>query len=255
MDDDSTGGLATSAAALATFAVLICAWELGTWALSVPAWLLPAPSAIAAAAFDWRWDLLDGTAVTLYETLAGFALAIALGVPLACAVVYAPVLRKTLYPILLALQSVPKVAVAPILALWIGFGTLPKVVIVFLVCFFPIFVSTVAGLSAIPRPLLDLVKSLTATQAQIFQKIRFPMALPQIFVGCKVAITFAVIGAVIGEFVGSESGLGYMILISSSQSRTPLAFAAIAVLTLISMGLYYAVEFLERRLLPWAPRG
>ena len=157
--------------------------------------------------------------------------------------------------IMLAFQSVPKVAIAPLLALWIGFGTLPKVVVVFLVCFFPIIVATATGLAAVPAPLMDLIRSLSASTLQTFMKIRFPTAMPHIFVGLKIAITFAVIGAVIGEFVGSEDGLGYLILVSTSQSRTPLAFAALVLLTVMSIVLYYGIAFLERIVVPWAPKN
>lgn len=239
---------------LVTFAVLLLIWEAAVREAKIPAWLLPSPSVIGAAFVDWWRELLFHSLVTLYETLAGFALAIALGVPLAVAVVYSPVLQKTIYPILLALQSVPKVAIAPLLALWIGFGAMPKIIVVFLVCFFPIVVATATGLTAVPPALMDLIRSLSATPFQIFVKARFPTAMPHIFVGLKIAITFAVIGAVIGEFVGSESGLGYLILVSSSQSRTPVAFAALVVLTLMSIVLYYAVEFVERLMVPWATK-
>jgi NitT/TauT family transport system permease protein len=185
----------------------------------------------------------------------GFALAIAVSIPLAVAVVYSPILRNTIYPILLAFQSVPKVAIAPLLALWIGFGMLPKIIVVFLVCFFPIIVATATGLAAVPGPLMDLIRSLSASTLQTFVKIRFPTAMPHIFVGLKIAITFAVIGAVIGEFVGSEDGLGYLILISTSQSRTPLAFGALVLLTLMSIVLYYGIAFIERVVVPWAPKN
>jgi NitT/TauT family transport system permease protein len=174
---------------------------------------------------------------------------------LAVAVVYSPFLQNTIYPILLALQSMPKVAIAPLLVLWIGFGAMPKILVVFLVCFFPIIVATASGLSAVPPALMDLIRSLSATTFQTFVKIRFPTAIPHIFVGLKIAITFAVIGAVIGEFVGSDQGLGYLILISTSQSRTPLAFGALLILTIMSIVLYYAIEFLERLVVPWAPRN
>ncbi|RAI44825.1 ABC transporter permease [Rhodoplanes roseus] len=239
---------------LLTFSVLLLIWEAAVWQARIPAWLLPAPTVIGEAFADWWRELLTHSLVTLYETLAGFALSIALGVPLAVAVVYSPVLQKTIYPILLALQSVPKVAIAPLLALWIGFGAMPKIIVVFLVCFFPIVVSTATGLTAVPPALMDLIRSLSASPYQTFVKARFPTAMPHIFVGLKIAITFAVIGAVIGEFVGSESGLGYLILVSSSQSRTPLAFAALVVLTLMSIVLYYAVEYIERLMVPWATK-
>jgi NitT/TauT family transport system permease protein len=213
---------------------------------------LPSPSTIGVAFAEWRWELWGHSLTTLYETIVGFALSIALAVPLAVAVVYSPFLRKSIYPILLALQSVPKVAIAPLLALWIGFGALPKILVVFLVCFFPIIVATATGLASVPGPVMDLIRSLSATQLQTFIKIRFPNAMPHIFVGLKIAITFAVIGAVIGEFVGSESGLGYLILVSSSQARTPVAFAALVILTVMSIILYYLIEFIEKITVPWA---
>jgi NitT/TauT family transport system permease protein len=238
-----------------TFVALVALWELLVRQFNVPGWLLPAPSAIALALAEWREELVRHSLVTLYETLLGFALAIAISIPLAVAVVYSPLLRNTIYPILLAFQSVPKVALAPFLLLWIGFGMSPKIAVVFLVCFFPIVVATATGLSAVPEPLMELIRSLSASTLQTFIKIRFPTAMPHIFVGLKIAITFAVIGAVIGEFVGSAEGLGYLIVVSTSQSRTPLAFAALVLLTAMSIVLYYGVALIERIAVPWAPRS
>jgi NitT/TauT family transport system permease protein len=238
-----------------TLLALIGLWEvLARWS-GIPSWLLPAPSAIGDSMIDWRAELAWHSMVTLYEVLVGFALSIAVSIPLAIAVVYSPFLQNTIYPILLALQSMPKVAIAPLLVLWIGFGAMPKILVVFLVCFFPIVVATASGLSAVPPALIDLIRSLSATTYQTFVKIRFPTAIPHIFVGLKIAITFSVIGAVIGEFVGSDQGLGYLILISTSQSRTPLAFGALLILTIMSIVLYYAVEFVERLVVPWAPKN
>jgi NitT/TauT family transport system permease protein len=238
-----------------TFVLIIAAWEALVRWLQVRSWLLPGPVEIAYAMWDWRVELAGHALTTLYETLIGFALAIAVSVPLAVLVVYSPMLQNTIYPLLVILQSVPKVAIAPLLALWIGFGILPKVVVVFLVCFFPIIVATATGLSAVPTPLMDLIRSLSASTLQTFIKIRFPTALPHIFVGLKIAVTFAVIGAVIGEFVGSEYGLGYLILVASSQSRTPLAFGALVILTVMSIVLYYGIVLLERLVVPWAPKN
>jgi NitT/TauT family transport system permease protein len=239
-------------APLLTFAMLLLIWEGSAIYLAIPTWLLPAPSEIAKAFIEWRGELWYHTLVTLWETLAGFALSIVLAIPLAVLVVYSPLLRKSIYPLLLGLQSVPKVAIAPLLALWIGFGVLPKILVVFLVCFFPIVVATATGLTSVQPAVMDLIRSLSANQLQTFVKIRFPTAMPHIFVGLKIAITFAVIGAVIGEFVGAESGLGYLILASSSQARTPVAFAALVVLTIMSIVLYYAMEFIEKLAVPWA---
>ena len=239
----------------ATLIALVILWELLVRQFQIPAWLLPSPTLIGQAMVEWRSELIGHSMVTLYETLVGFALAIAISIPLVVAVVYSPILQNTIYPILLALQSMPKVAIAPLLALWIGFGTLPKIVVVFLVCFFPIIVATTSGLTAVPSSLMDLIRSLSASSLQTFVKIRFPTAMPHIFVGLKIAITFAVIGAVIGEFVGSENGLGYLILVSTSQSRTPLAFGSLVLLTIMSIVLCYAIALIERIAVPWAPRN
>jgi NitT/TauT family transport system permease protein len=253
---EATGGMWKSMlGATVTLIGLVVLWEVLVQRLQIPGWLLPAPSAIAQAMLEWRSELVVHTAVTLYETLVGFALSIAISIPLAVAIVYSPLLQNTIYPLLLAMQSTPKVAIAPLLALWIGFGAAPKIIVVFLVCFFPIIVATASGLTAVPASLMDLIRSLSASQIQTFIKIRFPTAMPHIFVGLKIAITFAVIGAVIGEFVGSENGLGYLILVSTSQSRTPLAFGALVLLTIISIVLYYGVALVERIVVPWAPRN
>jgi NitT/TauT family transport system permease protein len=238
-----------------TFLALVALWEMLVRVFNIPAWLLPAPSMIANALVEWRDELVRHALVTLYETLLGFTLSIAISIPLAVAVVHSAILRNTIYPILLAFQSVPKIAIAPLLLLWLGFGILPKIAVVFLVCFFPIIVATTTGLCAVPAPLMELIRSLSASTMQTVIKIRFPTAMPYMFVGVKVAITLAVIGAVIGEFVGSEEGLGYLILVSTSQSRTPLAFAALVILSVISIVLYYSTVFIERIAVPWAPKN
>jgi NitT/TauT family transport system permease protein len=253
--EQATSTLTAVLGSAATLIALVMLWELLVRQFQIPAWLLPSPSLIGQAMLEWRSELIGHSLVTLYETLVGFALAIAISIPLAVAVVYSPILQNTIYPILLALQSMPKVAIAPLLALWIGFGTLPKIVVVFLVCFFPIIVATTSGLTAVPSSLMDLIRSLSASSLQTFVKIRFPTAMPHIFVGLKIAITFAVIGAVIGEFVGSENGLGYLILVSTSQSRTPLAFGSLVLLTVMSIVLYYGIALIERIAVPWAPRN
>lgn len=238
-----------------TLILLVLLWEFLVRWFNIPGWLLPSPSAIGEAIYQWRADLVTHTLVTLYETVVGYMISIAISIPLAVAVVYSPLLQNTVYPILLGFQSMPKVAIAPLLLLWIGFGPLPKIAVVFLVCFFPIVVATASGLTAVPPALMDLIRSLSANSLQTFVKIRFPTAMPHIFVGLKIAITFAVIGAVIGEFVGSDQGLGYLILVSTSQSKTPLAFGALVILTLMSMVLYYVVELIEHWVVPWAPKS
>jgi NitT/TauT family transport system permease protein len=228
------------------FIALFIGWQWSTQALHIRPWILPAPSAIISIAYDWRVELLRHTVVTTAETIVGFVFAALLAVPLSIAVVWSVLLRRTIYPILLALQSIPKVALAPLVTLWVGFGLWPKILVVFLVCFFPVIVNTVAGLEAAPQPMIDLMRSMCAGHWQTFRRVRVPVAVPYFLVGCKIAVTFAVIGAVIAEFVGSEEGLGYLILTASSQSQTALAFAALAVLTVLSVALYYATEMIER---------
>ena len=235
------------------YLVLTILWEVGVRLFDVPGWILPAPTAIIVMAKDWAPELLYNSYITVQETIIGFVLALFLSLPLAVIIAFTSTTRRLLYPILLGLQSVPKVALAPLVILWLGIGNWPKIVIVILVCFFPILVNVVAGLEAVPKPMLDLMYSLRASKLAIFRRLRAPVAMPHLFTGCKVAITFAVIGAVIGEFVAAQEGLGYMILMSTAQSQTPLAFAAIILLTVISVVLFYAIEVLERRLVTWRP--
>ncbi len=235
------------------YLVLLAGWELLAHLLKIPIWILPAPSEIGEAAVKWAPELASNSWVTLRETVVGFLLAIVLSLPLAILISLNPLARKLLYPILLGLQSVPKVAVAPLVILWFGLSEWPKVIVVVLVCFFPILVNMIAGLEAVPKTMLDLMRSLGASPHMIFRRLRVPVALPHFFTGCKVAVTFAVIGAVISEFVAAQDGLGYLILISTAQSQTALAFAAIALLTVLSIALFHGVEFIERRVVDWTP--
>jgi NitT/TauT family transport system permease protein len=235
------------------YLVILAAWQILTTAFRVPVWILPAPSAILQAAVKWAPELAQNSWVTLRETIGGFLLAIVLSLPLAVLISFNALARKLIYPILLALQSVPKVAVAPLIILWFGLSDWPKILVVVLVCFFPILVNIVAGLEAVPTTMLDLMRSLGASPHMVFRRLRMPVALPHFFTGCKIAVTFAVIGAVISEFVAAQDGLGYMILVSTAQSQTPLAFAAIALLTGLSVALFHGVEFIERRVVDWTP--
>lgn len=233
------------------YVVLLIVWEGGVQVFHVPGWILPAPTVIASTAMKWAPDLLYNSYITMQETLIGFLLALVLSLPLAVMIAFTVTIRRLLYPILLGLQSIPKVALAPLVILWLGIGSAPKIVIVILVCFFPILVNVVAGLESVPKPMIDLMHSLQASEFVIFRRLRAPFAAPHLFTGCKIAITFAVIGAVIGEFVAAQEGLGYMILISTAQSLTPLAFAAIILLTFISVVFFYVIEVLERRFVTW----
>jgi len=233
---------------------LVIVWEVICKLLAVPVWLMPAPSDIVVALVERGPILFFHTWVTFYETILGFALAILFGVPLAVAVTHSRVLSNTIYPLILVTQSVPKVAFAPILLIWFGYGVLPKLIVAFLVAFFPIVVDTATGLRSPAPQALDLARQLSASQLQIYSKIRFPSALPHFFSGLKVAITLSVIGAVIGEFVGAESGLGFLVIESTSHFKTALAFGAMGLLALMSIALFGVVAAVERIACPWYGR-
>jgi NitT/TauT family transport system permease protein len=235
----------------ATLIVLVALWEVACRVFNVPPFLLPTPSSIL-------WRMTEKPTLfwvhgwyTLYETVAGFAIAVIVGLVAAATIVVVPSVRDVLMPILLIAQLVPKVAIAPILLVWFGYGVMPKIVIAFLVAFFPIVVNTANGLMAVEKELLDLGRSLEASRWQIFWKFRMPAALPELFSGMKIAITLAVIGAIIGEFVGGNRGLGYLIIIANQELDTPLAFAALIVISLGGILLYAVVELIERLLIPW----
>jgi len=236
---------------LAGLVLIVAAWALACWLANIPTVVLPTPDKVLRSMIV-RGDLLVSEGwVTLKETLFGFVLALAVGLPLAVAVANSRPLNLMFYPLLIALQSVPKVALAPIVLVWLGTGLESKLAIVWLVAFFPIIVDTTAGLRSTPRELLELADSLTATPMQIFVKVQFPAALPYVITGAKVAITLAVIGAVIGEFVGSSEGLGFLLLSATSQLDTPLAFAALFALSVLGVLVYLMVELAERLMAPW----
>ena len=252
----SLRSLSRHAVPAATLAAAIVVWELASHILRIPKFVMPAPSQIAAEAWEWRYRFLGHSWVTLYETLGGFALSVIVGVPLAVLIVYSPVLRSAVYPLIVLAQSVPKIAIAPVLLLVLGYGEVPKVIVAFLVAFFPVVVDTATGLAATPPELLDLSRSYRASAFKTFVKVRLPMAMPFFFAGAKVAITLAVIGAVVGEFVGSDKGLGYVILSATSYWKTELAFSSMILLSLMAIVLFGAVALVERVVCPWlAPAG
>ena len=235
----------------AALVALLVIWEVAVRLFKVPTFVLPAPSLIVGAAWEHRVHLPGHTWATLWETLAGFGLSIAVGVPLAVVIVSSRFLRNTIYPLLVITQSVPKVAIAPLIVIFMGVGETPKIVVAFLVAFFPIVVDTATGLNAVPPDLLDLSRSLKASRLQEFVKIRFPTAVPFIFSGLKVAVALSVVGAVVGEFVQADKGLGYLIVVSTSFWKTPLAFAAMGILSLMGIVLFGLVALVERVAFPW----
>ncbi len=237
--------------AVVAIVLTVALWEAAVRLLGVPDFLVPAPSAVWQE-FASRPDLYaTHTWVTFYETLIGFLLAIVLGILAAIAIVYSRALQSVVYPVILVLQIVPKVAIAPLLLIWVGYGLQSKALIALLVAFFPIVISAATGMRAADPELLDLVKVLNGSRWQEFVKIRFPYSLPFIFSGLKVAITLAVIGAIIGEFVGGNEGLGYLIVIANAQLRTAMSFSSFILLSLLGLGLFVAVVVLERLVVPW----
>jgi NitT/TauT family transport system permease protein len=239
---------------VATLGAVAILWEAAVIVFRIPRFLLPAPTDIWDAGMKNWSTLMSNSAVTVGETMAGFGLSIAVGVPLAILIVYSRTLEQILYPLLVASQTVPKIAIAPLFVVWLGFSSLPKVLVAFLIAFFPIVIDTVIGLESADPDTLQLVRSMGASTWDTFRKIRFPSAMPNIFGGLKVAMTLAVVGAIVGEFVGSNSGLGYLLLVATGNIDTPLLFADIVVLTLIGVTLFYIVELFERIMTPWHPR-
>jgi NitT/TauT family transport system permease protein len=232
-------------------AAVLLLWEIGVRAFNVPAYLLPPPSAIARRmVVDYKLIALN-TWVTLGEVLAGFALAIVVSIPLAAILAQFRVIENAVYPTLVASQTIPKVAIAPILVVWFGFGLTPKILIAFLICFFPIVVDTMTGFRCVPREVIWLARSMGASQWKTFMKIRIPAALPNIFAGLKVASTLAVVGAVVGEFIGADRGLGYQLIVANGLMDVQLSFAVLIALSLLGIVLYAAVDLLERLTLPW----
>lgn len=246
--------LASYVTPIGTITIFLLIWQIATKTLHVPVWLVPAPTDILLT-FVERGDYLRHTWATLYETLMGFALAIALGVPLAVGIVHSNFLRNAIYPLILITQSIPKVALAPLLLIWIGYGTTSIIIVTFLVAFWPVIVNTATGLNSPSPELLDLARQLSASQLQIYTKIRFPSALPHFLSGLKVAITLSVIGAVIGEFVGADRGLGYVVISATSQFKTPVAFAAMLLLSAMGIVLFFIVSASEKALIPWYGRS
>lgn len=238
---------------LITFAIILVLWESGTRLFNVPSFVLPAPSRILGG-FDavgpLRW--LDHVWATLRVALMGFAVAIAVSLPIAVALTRSRLASRAFYPLLVVIQSVPVVAVAPIIIVVLGTGDTSRVVITFMISFFPLVVSMTTGLMATPPELIELSRSLRAPAHREISQIRLPYATPYIFSGLKISITLAVIGAVVAEFVAAEKGIGYFIQFSTSMFKLPQAWAGLVVLLAMSLILFQAVSQTQRVLFPWS---
>ncbi len=242
-------GVTTAAALIGAMLV----WEAFVRVLSIPAYLLPPPSAILGSFSSIGFERWTGHIVaTLRVALSGYALSIVIAIPLAVVMMRSPFLSKTLYPLLIVVQSTPVVAIAPIIIVVLGAGDAPRIVITCLITFFPLVVSTATGLAATPPELIELSRSLRASGFREITQIRLPFAVPYIFSALKISITLAVIGAVVAEFCASEAGVGFFIQLSTSLFKLPQAWAGLFVLAAMSLLLFQIVVWTQRFLFPWS---
>jgi NitT/TauT family transport system permease protein len=231
--------------------VIFVLWDLVIRIFKIPPYLIPAPWDVAKMLVAewprlWRESLFTG-----YATLGGFALSILFGIPIAMLIAYSRLVESYVYPLLVFSQSVPKIAIAPLFVVWFGFGIFPKVISAFLLGFFPVVVATVMGFKSMETEMIDLARSMRASRLQMFLKFSLPQALPSIFSGLKVSATLAVVGAVVGEFVGSNSGIGYVLQIANGNFDLPLMFAALFVLSMMGVILFAVVDVVEKMMIPW----
>ena len=231
--------------------LLIVLWDLAIRILHVPPYQVPPPLEVLRTLWSDGPELLGQAVPTTEATLAGFVLSALFGIPAAMLIAGSKTVEDYVYPLLVFSQSVPKVAIAPLFVVWFGFGMVPKVISAFLLGFFPVVVAAVQGFKSVEPDMLDLARSMEAGRLQTFRLISLPHALPAIFAGLKVAITLTVVGAVVGEFVGSNSGLGFVLQRSIGNFELPTMFAALVVLAAIGMILFALVELAERLMVPW----
>ena len=234
--------------------VILAAWQAWVRLRDVPDYLLPAPTDILGALRDDRSRLADDAVATAGEMLAGFAAALGFGLVSATALHFSATLRRAVYPLLVASQSVPVVAVAPVLVIYLGFGLAPKVVIVALVCFFPVTVNALDGLRSVDPEYLRVMRTLRASRAAIFRRVELPWALPSVFSGARVAASYAAVAALFAEYAGGSSGLGETMQTATAQLDAPLVGAAVVVLAGLALALFAAVSAAERIAIPWARR-
>lgn len=236
---------------LLSLVIVLVAWEAVVAIFDLPSHLLPRPLSVVASTIT-NWGTIASNAWdTTIAVLAGYLLAVAFAVPVSILIVLSPQAERLLYPPLIASQSVPKIALAPLFIVWFGFGLETKVSVAFLICFFPIVVDTIVGLRSIDPALIQLARSMGAPPRRIFLKLRLPGALPSMFGGLKVASALAVVGALTGEYIASDSGLGYILLSASGEMNTSLMFGVLIVLSILAMIFFYAIEILEKLLIPW----
>jgi len=248
-----TGGTATRLFQLLFYAVLVGAWEFGVPALNIPSYLLPVPSQIISSLIFGltQGTYLDAAYVTLFETFSGFAIAVVGGLLVGAAIVELRFVEIAIYPLVVGLQSLPKIALAPLILIWAGFGIRSKIIVAALVAFFPVLVNTVAGLRAYDREAAELMKSLGASRWQMLHKLKAPSAVPYILAGLQVAFVFALLGAIVGEFVGASAGLGHNILQMQFQLDVAGVFAILIIMAAIGILGHALLKLIGERLAFW----
>ncbi|MBI3709944.1 MAG: ABC transporter permease [Proteobacteria bacterium] len=236
---------------VATFAALLLAWQFLVRLFGVPEYILPLPTEFLDRFIEARALLWTHTLTTTNEVILGFVAATIISVPLALLIVAVPAIERSLYPLIVFFQLVPKIAIAPLFVVWFGFGLFPKVLLTFLLCFFPTLVDSMTGFRALDERLLYITRSMGASRWQTFSYVRLPAALPYIFSGLKVSIVFASTGAIVGEFVGANAGLGYLLLRGTSYLDMSLIFATLVALSIVGLLFSYAVQACEHLVMPW----
>lgn len=229
-------------------------WQVSVSLFHIESWILPSPSDIARETSGNASGIWAHTAATLRLTLIGFPIGTGVGLIVALLLHLLPWLKRALYPLLILSQNVPSIALAPLLIIWFGFGLLPKVVLITLVCFFPVSVAAMGGLMQSDRTMLNYMKMAYANKWQIFTKLELPGSLPALFSGLKISATYAVMGAVVAEWIGADKGIGYYMLLQKSAYRTDRVFVAIAIIVLLSLVLFALIALLEKWLVRWKPR-
>jgi NitT/TauT family transport system permease protein len=230
-------------------------WELAVRAFQIEQFVLPTPSAIFASGWQWRWSILDNSWQTFVTTAVGFAFAVIIGLAAGIAIGSSTLIYDGFYPTLIGFNSIPKVAVVPILVIWFGVGTVPAVITAFLLSFFPILVNVATGIATVEPELQDVLRALGATRWQVIQKVGLPRSMPYFFASLKVAITVAFVGSIVAETVAANKGIGHLMLVASSRFEVPLAFAALLMTSVMGIGMYVVAATIERRMTGWATRG
>lgn len=234
---------------------LFAFWELAVWVFDIEQFVLPAPSAIFAAGWEWRWILLDNAWQTFVTTAIGFGIAVLFGLVAGVFIGSSTLVYDGFYPALIGFNAIPKVAVVPILVIWFGVNEIPAIITAFLISFFPILVNVATGIATVEPELQDVLRALGAKKWQIIRKVGLPRSMPYFFASLKVAITVAFVGSIVAETVASNHGIGHFMLVASSRFEVPLAFAGLLTTSVMGIGMYLVASAIERRMTGWATRG